>query len=71
MTLKKFMIERDIPKVGSLDDKQLSDAANKSNEPYARSVQKIFSGSKAMWPMTRRSASISRPTRKPYGATQR
>ena len=32
MVLKKFIIERDIPKVGSFDDKQLSGAAAKSNE---------------------------------------
>ncbi len=36
MTLKKFIIERDIPKVGSLDDKQLSDAANKSNDALCK-----------------------------------
>jgi len=32
MALRKFIIERNIPKVGSLDAKQLSDAAAKSNE---------------------------------------
>jgi hypothetical protein len=32
MALKKFMIERDIPEVGSLDAKQLAGAAAKSNE---------------------------------------
>ncbi len=36
MTLKKFIIERDIPKVGSLDDKQLPDAANKSNDALCK-----------------------------------
>ena len=32
MALRKFMIERDIPKVGDFNEKQLSDAAGKSNE---------------------------------------
>ena len=32
MTLRKFIIERAIPKVGSFDAKQLSGAAAKSNE---------------------------------------
>ena len=32
MALRKFIIERDIPAVGSLDGAQLSSAAAKSNE---------------------------------------
>jgi hypothetical protein len=32
MALKKFMIERDIPKVGSFDARRLADAAAKSNQ---------------------------------------
>ena len=32
MTLRKFIIERDIPKVGSLEREQLRQAAAKSNE---------------------------------------
>jgi len=32
MALRKFMIERDIPQVGSLDREQLRGAAAKSNE---------------------------------------
>ena len=36
MALKKFIIEREIPKVGNLDDKQLADAAAKSNEALCR-----------------------------------
>ena len=32
MALRKFIIERNIPKVGSFDAKQLPDAAAKSNE---------------------------------------
>lgn len=36
MTLKKFMIERDIPEVGTLDTKQLAAAAAKSNEALCR-----------------------------------
>jgi hypothetical protein len=36
MALRKFIIERDIPKVGSFDAKQLSDAAAKSNEVLCR-----------------------------------
>ena len=36
MPLKRFVIERDIPKVGSLDRQQLSGAAAKSNEALAK-----------------------------------
>jgi hypothetical protein len=32
MSLSRFLIERDIPKVGSLDQRQLKEAAVKSNE---------------------------------------
>ena len=32
MALRKFMIERDIPKVGTLEREQLREAAGKSNE---------------------------------------
>jgi hypothetical protein len=32
MTLRKFIIERDIPKVGTFEREQLRDAAAKSNE---------------------------------------
>lgn len=32
MALRKFIIERDIPKVGSFDARQLADAAAKSND---------------------------------------
>jgi hypothetical protein len=32
MTMRKFIIERDIPKVGSFEREQLSGAAAKSNE---------------------------------------
>ena len=32
MALRKFMIEREIPRVGSFNEKQLADAAAKSNE---------------------------------------
>jgi Protein of unknown function (DUF4242) len=32
MSLSRFIIERDIPKAGSLDQRQLKDAAIKSNE---------------------------------------
>ena len=32
MTLRKFVIERDIPKVGSLDREQMKGAAAKSND---------------------------------------
>ena len=43
MALRKFIIERNIPKVGSFDAKQLSDAAAKSNEALcqigARDIQ--------------------------------
>lgn len=36
MSLKRFIIERDIPDVGSLDASQLSGAAAKSNEALCR-----------------------------------
>jgi hypothetical protein len=36
MTLRKFIIEREIPKVGSLDGEQLSDAAAKSNDALSQ-----------------------------------
>lgn len=32
MPLQRFLIERDIPKAGSLDPRQLKEAATKSNE---------------------------------------
>ena len=37
MALRKFIIERNIPKVGSFEAKQLSDAAAKSNEALCQS----------------------------------
>lgn len=47
MALRKFIIERNIPKVGSFDAKQLSDAAAKSNEALcqigARDIQWVES----------------------------
>jgi hypothetical protein len=36
MALRKFIIERDIPKVGSLEREQLRGAAAKSNEVLAK-----------------------------------
>lgn len=36
MGLRKFIVERDIPKVGSLDRTELSGAAAKSNEALAK-----------------------------------
>ena len=36
MALDKYIIERDIPKVGSLERHQLSDAAEKSNDALAQ-----------------------------------
>ena len=36
MALRKFIIEREIPKVGRLDDKQLSDASAKSNDALCK-----------------------------------
>ena len=36
MTLRKFIIERDIPKVGSFEREQLRGAAAKSNEVLAQ-----------------------------------
>jgi hypothetical protein len=47
MALKKFMIERDIPKVGGLDAEQLAGAAAKSNEALchigAKDIQWVHS----------------------------
>lgn len=36
MRLRRFVIERDIPKVGSLEREQLKGAAQKSNEAIAQ-----------------------------------
>ena len=36
MTLSKFIIERDIPEVGSFERRQLAEAAAKSNEALAQ-----------------------------------
>lgn len=36
MALRRFIIERDIPKVGSLEREQLRDAAAKSNEALSK-----------------------------------
>ncbi len=36
MTMRKFIIERDIPAVGSFEREQLKDAAAKSNEVLAK-----------------------------------
>jgi len=36
MTLRRFVIERDIPKVGTLEREQLRSAAAKSNEALSR-----------------------------------
>ena len=36
MTLSKFIIERDIPEVGSFERRQLAEAAAKSNEVLAQ-----------------------------------
>ncbi len=36
MALKKFIIERDIPKVGSMDEAQLSGAAATSNDALCK-----------------------------------
>jgi hypothetical protein len=36
MALRRFIIERDIPKVGSLEREQLRDAAAKSNEALGK-----------------------------------
>jgi len=41
MSLKRFMIERDIPKVGSLDGGELKGAAAKSNEALAQLAPKV------------------------------
>ena len=52
MALRKFMIERDIPQVGSLDREQLRDAAAKSNEvlrqlgPDIQWVESYIAGNK-------------------------
>ena len=47
MALKKFMIERGIPKVGALDAEQLSGAAAKSNDALchigAKDIQWVHS----------------------------
>jgi len=42
--MKKYVIEREIPKIETLDQKQLAEAARKSNE-VLRQLGRIFSGS--------------------------
>ncbi|MCL5775531.1 DUF4242 domain-containing protein [Limibaculum sp. FT325] len=41
MTLRRFIIERDIPKVGSLDRGELKGAAAKSNEALSQLAPKV------------------------------
>jgi hypothetical protein len=39
--MKKYVIEREIPKIGMLEGKQLREAANKSNQVLAQLAPKI------------------------------
>ncbi|MGB8119137.1 MAG: hypothetical protein WCF56_10500 [Pseudolabrys sp.] len=55
MSLQKFIIERDIPKVGAFERDQLRGAAAKSNDCGGSAP--TFSGSRAMSPTIRHSAS--------------
>ena len=68
MALRKFIIERNIPKVGSFDGKQLSEAANRTR-CCAGSGRRIFSGLKVMWRTTGPFAFIWPRTRTPSGGT--
>ena len=70
MALRKFIIERDIPKVGSFEREQLQGAAAKSNE-VLRSSDPTSSGRRAMSPTTRHSASTWRRTRRSFASTPR
>jgi Protein of unknown function (DUF4242) len=71
MALRKFIIERNIPEVGSFDAKQLSDAAAKSNEVLCQIgahdiqwVESYVADDKTFW-------SIWLPTRQPLGGIPR
>ena len=44
MTLRRFIIERDIPKVGSFEREQLSGAAAKSNEALSQLAPDVVGG---------------------------
>jgi len=57
MALRKFIIERDIPKVGTLEREQLRGAAAKSNEAL-RQLGPDIQWSRVTWPTTRPFASI-------------
>jgi hypothetical protein len=66
MALRKFIIERDIPKVGTFEREQLRGAAAKSNGVLRQL------GPDIQWsPTTRRSASISPKMRISFASTRR
>ncbi len=69
--LRKFIIERDIPAVGSFEREQLRGAAAKSNEVLAQLGTPTSNGSRALWPPRKPSASISRKTRRSLKSTRK
>ena len=68
MALNRYIIERDIPEVGTLERQQLAEAAARSNEVLAQ-LAPTSSGSKAMSRRTRRSACTSPKTRTSFAST--
>ena len=70
MALRKFIIERDIPKVGTLERDQLRAAAAKSNEVLCHSAP-TSNGLRAMSQTTRHSAFISPRTKQSFASTPR
>ena len=64
MTLNRYIIERDIPEVGTLERQQLAEAAAKSNEVLAQLAPDI-QWIESYVARTRRSAYISPRTRTP------
>jgi hypothetical protein len=67
MALQKFIIERDIPKVGTFEREQLRQAAAKSNDVLRQLGPDIRS--RVMLPIIKPSASISPKTRRSYAST--
>jgi hypothetical protein len=70
MALRKFIIERDIPKVGTFEREQLRGAAAKSNG-VLRQLGPDIQWLESMSPTIRRSASILLKMRTSFARTRR
>ena len=66
--MRKFIIERELPAIGSAERQALREAAQKSNATSKSSVP-ISNGSRAMSPTTRPFASTSQRTRRSSRST--